>query len=205
MAITGQLPPPAPDSRPVVLASGSRYRRELLARVLPSFEVLVPDIDESPKPGESPSGLARRLARQKAQRIARLRPEAIVIGSDQVAECNGERLGKPGSEERAFAQLSRCAGRVLTLHTAVHVTGPGRHRGRTHLDRTRLTFRNLSPDTIQRYVARDRPLDCAGSFRFESLGAALFSVVQTRDPTAIQGLPLLWLAQALLERGIIVI
>jgi septum formation protein len=202
MDITGHTAPPEPPSRPIVLASGSRYRRELLARLLPSFEVQPPDLDESPKSGESASGLARRLARQKAQRIARLRPEAIVIGSDQVAECDGERLGKPGSEARAIAQLTLCAGRVLTLHTAVHVAGPRGTAGRTHLDRTRLRFRNLSTDDIRHYVARDCPLDCAGSFRFESLGAALFAEVRTRDPTAIQGLPLLWLAQALTERGI---
>lgn len=186
----------------VVLGSGSRYRRELLARLLPAFDVVVPRVDETQQPGEPAAGLAERLARLKAETVAAIRPDAVVIGSDQVAECEGEVLGKPGSSERAIAQLQRCAGRRLTLHTAVCVIGPGGGGTAVHVDRTRLSFRPLTTGEIVHYVSRDEPYDCAGSFKFESLGAALFSDVETRDPTAIQGLPLLWLAQALTDFGI---
>jgi septum formation protein len=195
---------PQAGSHRVVLGSGSRYRRELLARLLPEFEVVAPDIDESRRPGEDGASLARRLAEEKTRAVARLRPAVIVIGSDQVAECGAEILGKPGTAEAAIRQLAGCAGRVLQLHTAVCVASPHGQIER-HLDTTALRFRVLSGDEIARYVERDRPLDCAGSFRFESLGAALFSEVQTTDPTAIQGLPLLWLAGALARAGVRVI
>lgn len=198
-------PPPIPDpgrSAPVILGSGSRYRRELLARLLPSFEVVVPGADETARPGEPPGDLAGRLARLKAAGIAASRPDAIVIGSDQVAECAGRILGKPGTAERAREQLAASAGRELVLHTAVCVTGPAGAPVASHLDVTRLVFRPLTAAEIARYVERDRPLDCAGAFKFESLGAALFSAVSTSDPTAIQGLPLLWLAAELGRRGL---
>ncbi len=190
--------PAARTDTPIVLGSGSAYRRALLARLLPQFEVVVPAVDETPRPLETAEELAPRLARAKALEVSRLRPSAVVIASDQVAECGGQLLGKPGSVERAVSQLGSCSGQALTLHTAVCVYAP-REGGLElhHLDRTRLKFRALTPEVIRRYVERDRPLDCAGSFRFEGLGAALFTEVQTRDPTAIQGLPLLWLAQAL--------
>lgn len=191
-------PPPAP----VVLASGSRYRRELLARILPNFSVLPPAVDESAPEAEPAAVTAARLSRLKAETVARQLPEAIVIGSDQVAECNGHKLGKPGSAENAVSQLAACAGRILTLHTGVHVTGPGNRPGIAHLDQTHLEFRPLTLEEIRSYVERDRPLDCAGSFRFEALGAALFAGVQTRDPFAIEGLPLLWLTGSLIERGV---
>jgi septum formation protein len=191
-------PPPA-----VVLGSGSRYRRELLARLLPDFEVLPPAVDETPLPGESAPGLAQRLARLKAIAVGRLRPAAVVIGSDQVAECEGRALGKPGSAEKAVAQLIACSGRIVTLHTAVCLLGPAEAGTEAaHLDQTRLQLRALPPAALARYVEVDQPLDCAGSFRFEGLGAALFSSVETRDPTAIQGLPLMWVAAALSEFGI---
>lgn len=192
----------APTPVPVVLASGSRYRRELLARILPHFEVVPPAVDESAPAGEPAAATAARLSRLKAETVARQLPGAIVIGSDQIAECDGRTLGKPGSVANAVTQLAACAGRVLTLHTGVHVTGPGNRAGIAHLDQTHLEFRALTLEEIRRYVDRDRPLDCAGSFRFEALGAALFAGVQTRDPFAIEGLPLLWLTGALVERGV---
>jgi septum formation protein len=192
----------ASDSPGVVLASGSPYRRELLARIVPAFDVAVPSIDETPQPREGAAPLAQRLARLKAEQIAEVRPAAVIIGGDQVAECEGRILGKPGSEDRAIAQLLSCAGRLLTLHTAACVIGPGGAASAAELDQTVMQFRSLSRDEIAHYVARDRPLDCAGSFRFESLGAALFSAVQTKDPTAIQGLPLLWLASVLTGFGV---
>lgn len=186
----------------VVLGSGSRYRRELLARLLPVFEVVAPQVNETPLPGEPAAELANRLAALKADHVAGLRPGAIVIGSDQVAECDGRTLGKPGLAERAIEQLRTCSGRTLVLHTAVCILAPDGQAGATHLDRTCLQFQTLTGDQIARYVERDQPFDCAGSFRFESLGAALFSAVDTRDPTAIQGLPLLWLAAALSRLGV---
>lgn len=188
----------------VVLGSGSRYRRELLGRLLSGFDVVVPAVDESRAPGETGAGLALRLAGAKASAVARLQPGRLVIGSDQVAECDGAIMGKPGTAETAIRQLTRCSDRTLVLHTAVCVVRPDGSDER-HLDQTRLRFRALGRDEIARYVARDQPLDCAGSFRFESLGAALFAEVQTTDPTAIQGLPLLWLAGALARAGVPVI
>lgn len=197
--------PAAPDTAPrVVLGSGSRYRRELLARLLPGFDVAAPLVDETPLPGEPAPALASRLARLKAATVAAAWPGAVVIGSDQVAECAGRILGKPGTAAAAVEQLGHCAGQPLVLHTAVAVQGPDR-RVMEHLDQTTLRFRNLGRDEIQRYVDRDSPLDCAGAFRFESLGVALFSDVVTRDPAAIQGLPLLWLVSALQAFGVRVI
>ena len=188
---------------PVVLASGSPYRRELLARLLADFEVVVPAADETPHPNEAPPDLASRLAGAKALEVCRQRPAAVVIGSDQVAECGGRVLGKPVTVERAVGQLADCSGKTLTLYTAVRVVGPrGSEFELSHVDQTRLRFRELTREAIRRYVERDRPLDCAGSFRFEGLGAALFAEAQTCDPTAIQGLPLLWLAQSLERVGV---
>ena len=163
---------------------------------------MVPSVDETRQAGESAARLAQRLARLKAERVAESRPAAVVIGGDQVAECDGRILGKPGSENRAVDQLMSCAGRLLTLHTAACVVGPRGQASAAELDQTVMQFRSLSRDEILRYVARDQPIDCAGSFRFESLGAALFSAVQTKDPTAIQGLPLMWLATVLTGFGV---
>ncbi len=192
---------PIVSAPPIVLASGSAYRRELLGRVLPAFEVVVPAVDEAAQPDEPAAELAMRLAAAKAHAVASRRPDAVVIGSDQVAECEGAILGKPGSAARAIEQLRHCAGRRLVLHTAVCVIGPD-GASRNHLDQTTLQLRALDTEAIRAYVERDRPLDCAGSFRFEALGAALFSGVETRDPTAIQGLPLLWLCGALAGFGV---
>lgn len=191
-----QLCPPV-----VVLGSASLYRRKLLARLLPDFEVLVPAVDETALDGESGDALARRLALAKARAVAAQRPAAIVIGSDQVAECAGRILGKPGSAAAAIEQLSFCQGHQLTLHTAVCLIAPGGGVQST-LDQTQMQLRPLTRQQIGHYVDRDRPLDCAGSFRFEALGAALFTEVLTHDPTAIEGLPLLWLSGALSARGV---
>lgn len=195
---------PVPTTPPpgLVLGSGSRYRRELLARIAPSFEVVVPSVDEAAQAGESAAQLAQRLARLKAEKVAASRPSAVIIGCDQVAECEGRLLGKPGSAACAVQQLLACSGKVLTLQTAACVIGPGGAASAAELDQTAMQLRPLAREEIERYVARDQPYDCAGSFRFESLGVALFSAVQTKDPTAIQGLPLLWLASVLTGFGI---
>lgn len=199
------MPQPAPAAKPVVvLASGSRYRRELLGRLLPAFEVDPPAVDESALPGESPNALATRLARLKARHTAGRWPGCLVIGSDQVAACAGRILGKPGTAAAARAQLGHCAGHTLVLHTAVALIRPDGSL-LEHLDHSSLRFRALEAEEIGRYVERDQPMDCAGGFRFESLGIALFSRVDTRDPTVIQGLPLLWLAAALRDSGLALI
>lgn len=185
----------------LVLASSSPYRRELLERLTADFTWLAPDVDESPRPAEQPATLASRLAAGKAAAIAALRPGAVVIGSDQVAALGGRVLGKPGSAERAAAQLAACAGQTVVFHTAVAVLAPGRDVPLTHMDLTEVDFRPLGEAEIRRYVERDRPLDCAGSFRAETLGISLFRAVRSSDPTALQGLPLIWLSTALRELG----
>lgn len=187
---------------PVVLASQSPYRRELLGRLLSGFEVLAPRVDESRQPGEAPRDLALRLARLKAAEGVRLSPGALVIGSDQVAALGDEALGKPGTPDRAVDQLLRCSGHLVEFHTAVCVAGPGNEPELTHTDTTRVRFRVLTRHEAERYVAADQPLDCAGSFKAERRGVLLLESIESRDPSAIQGLPLIWLGQALLRRGL---
>lgn len=200
------MPASTPTAPPaVILASGSAYRRELLQRLVPHFEVARPDVDESPLPGEDCGALADRLALLKARLVASRHPDGIVIGSDQVADLDGRALGKPGSAQRAIEQLLACSGRTLVLHTAVCVVAPGGRAVHIHRDQTRLAFRPLTQETAARYVARDQPLDCAGSFKFEAAGIALFSRVETADPTAIQGLPLIWLSECLAALGVAII
>lgn len=186
----------------VVLASQSPYRRELLERLLPEFEVLAPRVDESREPGEPPRDLALRLARLKAATVARLAPGRVVIGSDQVAALGNDTLGKPGSEAAAVAQLLRCSGEAVDFHTAVCISGPDGAPDLCHVDTTRVRFRTLTREEAERYVAADLPLDCAGSFKAERRGVLLMEGIDSSDPTAIQGLPLIWLGRALLDRGI---
>lgn len=197
------MPAHQPSSLPaIVLASGSVYRRDMLRRLVPHFEVIPPDVDETPRPGESCAALAERLAAAKARAIAVRRPAALVIGGDQVAELAGQPLGKPATAARAQQQLLACSGQILTLHTAACIIAPGEAAVCAHRDETRLSFRELTPAMAARYVARDRPLDCAGGFRFEAAGIALFSRVETSDPSAIQGLPLIWLTDCLASLGV---
>jgi septum formation protein len=184
----------------LVLASTSPYRRTLLERLRLPFTTASPKVDELPRPGESPRGLAQRLAIAKAEAVAKLNPDAWVIGADQVAECDDDVLGKPGTAERARMQLSMCSGRVVTFHTAVRLAN-ARGDAHTHVDVTRVKFRVLESEEIERYVELDQPLDCAGSFRSEGLGIVLFERVETEDPTALIGLPLLWVAGALRKAG----
>lgn len=190
---------------PVLLASQSPYRRELLGRLLPDFRAWAPRVDESRLPGEAPGDLALRLARLKAAAGLREAPGHVIVGSDQVAALGDETLGKPGTPERAIAQLERCSGECVDFLTAVCVAGPGVEPPLLHLDTTRVRFRRLERDLIERYVAADKPLDCAGSFKAERRGVVLFASIETRDPTAIQGLPLIWLAAALAGRGVPVV
>lgn len=185
----------------IVLASQSPYRRELLGRLVSGFEVLSPSVDETRRDGEPPRELALRLARLKAGAGARLAPGRLVIGSDQVAALGDETLGKPGTADRAVDQLLRCSGHLVEFHTAVCVAGPDAEPELTHVDTTRVRFRALSRLEAERYVAADQPLDCAGSFKAERRGVLLLTCIESLDPTAIQGLPLIWLGAALQSRG----
>jgi septum formation protein len=188
----------------IVLASTSRYRRELLTRLTSSFRVQAPLVDETALEQEAPLALAGRLALAKAQAVAADCGAALVIGSDQVAELDGRALGKPGSVVAAHAQLAACSGRAVDFHTALCVidTRGGADTIVRDVDRTRVVFRTLDTATIERYVQREQPLDCAGSFKCEGLGIALFERIETTDPTALVGLPLIALARLLRGCGI---
>jgi septum formation protein len=188
--------------RPVILASTSRYRRELLARLLLPFEVHSPDIDETPLPDESPGALAERLALEKAVAVARRFPEAVVIGSDQVADLSGEPLGKPGDHARATAQLRRMRGQTLVFQTAVAVVCRATGFSQCELAPVRVVFRNLSDAAIERYLLAEQPYDCAGSAKSEGLGIALLDTIDSDDPTALVGLPLIRTANMLRAAGI---
>jgi septum formation protein len=187
---------------PLILASTSAYRRALLERLSLPFEAAAPAVDETPLAGESPDQLSARLALAKARAVAAKHPGAVVIGSDQVATTpDGRILGKPGTVERAVEQLQAASGRAVVFLTAVAVVHPDGSCD-THTDRTVAVFRSLSEAEIRRYVDLDRPLDCAGSFRSEALGAALLERVENLDPTGLIGLPLVWLANALRRAGL---
>ncbi|WP_166210031.1 Maf family protein [Cognatiluteimonas telluris] len=190
----------APAPRRLILASTSPYRRELLARLRLPFDVAAPGVDESARPGESPLALTRRLAFDKASAVATHAPGAWVIGSDQLAELDGKALGKPGRPDVAFTQLASMSGREVVFRTAlslVHSDG----RRLDAQDETRVAFRTLTAGEISRYVEAEQPLDCAGSFKSEGLGIALFSAIRTVDPTALVGLPLIATARLLREAG----
>lgn len=177
----------------LVLASTSRYRRDLLGRITSRLRCLAPDFEETRQAGEAPADLARRLAAGKARAVAQHAPAAIVIGSDQVADRDGLVLGKPGDVATACAQLAACSGAVVQFHTAVCLID---RRGPEPVvleacDLTEVAFRTLSAAAIARYVEREQPLDCAGSFKCEGLGITLFERIRSEDPTALIGLPLI--------------
>lgn len=191
-------------STEIILASTSSYRRELLQRIIPDFRCEAPGVDERAfeRPGRTPVQLATLLAAEKCHAVARQFPESLVIGSDQVAELDGTLLGKPGTTSAAVDQIIRLAGSTHRLLTAVCVISP--HGRAEFLNETRLTMRPLSTAEAIRYVERDQPLDCAGSYRIESLGITLFSRIETSDFTAIMGLPLLELSQHLRSLGCVI-
>lgn len=191
--------------RPLILASTSRYRRELLARLGLPFETDRPETDESPLPGEAPEATAMRLAVEKARAVAMRHPGALIIGSDQVASIGGERFGKPGSVDRAIAQLQAMRGRSIVFHTAVALLDAKTGAAPVLCVPTEVTFRALSDDEIERYVARELPLDCAGSAKSEGLGIALLESMRGDDPNALVGLPLIALCRLLREAGVTVV
>jgi septum formation protein len=184
----------------LLLASTSPYRRELLSRLCIPFDVARPEVDETPHPGELPLALAQRLAAAKAATIATREGDAWVIGSDQVAELDGQPLGKPGGRDQALAQLAAMSGRNVAFRTALCVM----HRDLgcfEAVDTTGVRFRSLAGDEIARYVDAEQPFDCAGSFKSEGLGIALFEAIETTDPTALVGLPLIATARLLRLAG----
>lgn len=190
----------------LILASSSAYRRELLERLRLPFEVMVPDIDESPQPGESPEATALRLARAKAQAVAARAPGSLVIGSDQVATLDGEQIGKPGDHANALAQLQKMRGRRVVFHTALCLwDGRGAAlTGQAQLEnvQTFVTFRDLPDRELDAYLRIEQPYDCAGSAKNEGLGIAILERIDSVDPTALTGLPLIALSGMLRKAGV---
>ncbi|MBS0327784.1 MAG: septum formation protein Maf [Proteobacteria bacterium] len=190
------------DFRPLILASGSRYRKSLLERLGVPFDTVAPDLDETPVDGEAPAATARRLAIAKARAVAVARPGTLVIGSDQVADCDGVAVSKPGTHEAARAQLASLSGRRIVFHTAVALIDAASHRCQLREVDVTSRFRRLDPATIERYLVRERPYDCAGAVRSESLGIALFESIENADPTALIGLPLIAVTSMLANEGV---
>jgi septum formation protein len=191
-----------PDPARLILASTSRYRRELLQRLQLPFEVIAPEVDESPRPGEAPAALAERLALAKAQAVAASYADAVVIGSDQVAELDGTPIGKPHTHERATAQLRAMSGRRVLFHTAVAVVRQDRAFARGLLASVAVTFRSLDTGEIEQYLRLEQPYDCAGSAKCEGLGITLLAAIESDDPTALIGLPLIRTCALLREAGL---
>ncbi len=189
-------------SRALVLGSSSRYRRELLERMRLDFTTASPEIDETPQAGESPRALALRLALAKAKAVAALHPEAIVIGSDQVADLAGEPLGKPGDHTRATAQLRRMSGQTVVFQTALAVICAATGFEAIDIAAVQVRFRVLKDDEIERYLCAEQPYDCAGSAKSEGLGIALLEAIDSDDPTALVGLPLIRACRMLRAAGL---
>lgn len=187
---------------PLILGSTSRYRRELLGRLRLAFECVPPQVDETPRHDESPSGLAMRLALEKAHDVARRNPAAVVIGSDQVADLDGTSIGKPGTHDRAAEQLRAMSGRTVIFQTAVAVVRPTTGFEQACLVPVRVRFRRLSDAEIDRYLRLEEPYDCAGSAKSESLGIALLESIDSDDPTALIGLPLIRTCTLLRAAGV---
>jgi septum formation protein len=192
----------SPDKRPVVLGSTSRYRRELLERLRIPFSVAAPDVDETPGTGESPRDLALRLALAKAKAVAAKHPQAVVIGSDQVADLAGRPLGKPGEHARAVQQLRQMRGQTVVFQTALAVVCLATGFEAVDLAAVRVVFRDLSDEEIESYLQAEKPYDCAGSAKSEGLGIALLESIDNDDPTALVGLPLIRTARLLRQAGV---
>lgn len=186
----------------LILASSSRYRRELLARLCIPFDVAVPEIDESSLFGEMPTATAERLSAEKAHAVARRYSNALIIGSDQVAFIDNDRFGKPGTVEKAIDQLKRMRGRTVVFHTGVALLNAETRRIQICGVPTQVRFRDLNDGEIARYVEREMPLDCAGSAKVEALGITLLEALSTNDPTALIGLPLIALSRMLRAEGV---
>jgi septum formation protein len=188
--------------RRLILASGSRYRKELLARLGLPFEVSVPDVDEAPKPQESPADTALRLAVAKAQAVQATQRDALIIGSDQVASSAGRRFGKPGNHESARRQLGELSGKTAQFDTAVALLDGRDGSLQSRIVQCRVTFRVLDEALIERYLEKEKPYDCAGAAKAEGLGIALIARIDTEDPTSLIGLPLIALSEMLARAGL---
>ena len=191
-----------PANRPLILGSTSRYRRELLQRLQIPFDVAAPDVDETPLPSETPRGLAERLALAKARAVASVFPHAVVIGADQVADLNGLPLGKPGNHERAVMQLRQMRGQTVIFQTAVAVVCFESGFEQRSLAAVRVKFRDLSDNEIENYLRAEQPYDCAGSAKSEGLGIALLESIESDDPTALVGLPLIRTCKMIQSAGV---
>lgn len=202
LAACDTRPPREFPTMKLVLASTSVYRKELLERLQHPFDTARPEIDETPLPGETPPATAERLAVEKARAVASAFPDALIIGSDQVAHLGSEIFGKPGSEARAVAQLQRMRGQTVSFHTALALFNTRTGRVLCESVPTQVRFRNLSDDEILRYVEKERPLDCAGSAKSEGLGISLLEALSGDDPTALIGLPLIALSRMLRAEGL---
>jgi len=187
---------------PLILASTSRYRRELLQRLRLPFSVEPPGVDETARAAEAPSALARRLALEKARAVARRHPGAVVIGSDQVADLDGQAIGKPGDHDRAREQLRRMSGRMVVFQTALAVVRVDTGFEAVDLAQVRVRFRVLDDARIEHYLRTEQPYDCAGSARSEALGIALLESIDSDDPTALVGLPLIRTCTLLAAAGL---
>jgi septum formation protein len=194
--------PVAAEAATLVLASTSPYRRELLTRLRLPFAVLSPQVDETPFDGETPSALCERLAVAKALAVSRRHPQALVIGSDQVADLDGVPIGKPGSHDRAVAQLRAMRGRAVVFRTALAVARAADGFLRSARVDVTVRFRSLSDDEIETYLRLEQPYDCAGSAKCETLGIALLDAIDSHDPTALVGLPLIRTCEMLREAGL---
>ena len=193
---------PSPQNRPLILGSTSRYRRELLSRLQLPFEVASPEVDETPQIGETPRAIALRLALAKARAVALRFPQAVVIGSDQVADLAGQALGKPGDHARAAAQLRSMRGQTVVFQTAVAVVCQETGFEEVDIAPVQVRFRDLSDAEIEAYLQAEQPYDCAGSAKSEGLGIALLASIQNDDPTALVGLPLIRTCRMISAAGI---
>jgi septum formation protein len=190
-----------PSAPTIVLASASPYRRGLLDRFLDDYQAVSPDIDES-NPGDlSPKKLARHLARKKAEAVLPTARNSLIIGADQLAVLDGRVLGKPGDHQKAVEQLMAASGKAVTFRTAVCIFDPVGKTRYEHVDKTTVRFRQFDRRLAESYLRHDEPYDCAGSFKIEGAGFVLFKSVETDDPTALIGLPMIWVADVLLELG----
>ena len=190
-----------PASASIVLASSSSYRRGLLDRFLDDYETLSPNVDETDDGRESPEDFAARLAREKAEAVSSSHRDALIIGADQIAVLEGQVLGKPGDHNKAVEQLLAASGKALQFLTAVCVLDPVGRTRHEHIDRTTVRFRQFDLRLAETYLRHDEPYDCAGSFKIEGAGFVLFESVHTDDPTALIGLPMIWLAETLRQLG----
>ncbi|NCF51705.1 septum formation protein Maf [Gammaproteobacteria bacterium] len=190
-----------PSAPAIILASSSQYRRGLLDRFLDEYETVSPDIDERNSLNLEPEALVRHLAREKAEIVSKNARDSLIIGADQLAVLEGRVLGKPGEHQKAVEQLLAASGKSVTFLTAVCLLDPIARTRYEHIDKTTVRFRQFDRRLAESYVRHDEPYDCAGSFKLEGAGFVLFESVTTNDPTALIGLPMIWLADRLLQLG----